>query len=110
MSPVRELDMIRPQPLRNAGTTINRLTKRKNALRTDLLSIQSLPSALMHFFGLCRYYYFSLVSKERKMNKPVISLNSWKICGVPQAKDPEEALELLGEINVGPEEKATMIG
>jgi hypothetical protein len=36
---VRELEMIRPQPLRNAGTTINRLTNRKNALRTDLLSI-----------------------------------------------------------------------
>ena len=44
------------------------------------------------------------------MNKPVISLNSWKICGVLQAKDPEEALVLLGGINANPEEKETMKG
>jgi uncharacterized protein (TIGR00725 family) len=36
-----------------------------------------------------------------KMNKPVISLDSWDICGALKAKNPEEALELLGRIDLG---------
>ncbi|MBN1235216.1 MAG: TIGR00725 family protein [Methanotrichaceae archaeon] len=33
-----------------------------------------------------------------KMNKPVISLDSWEISGALKAQDPEEALELLSRI------------
>ena len=36
-----------------------------------------------------------------KMNKPVISLSSWEICGVFQAKGPEEVEELLERIDQG---------
>jgi hypothetical protein len=36
-----------------------------------------------------------------KMNKPVVSLDSWDICGALKAKNPEEALELLGRIDLG---------
>ena len=36
-----------------------------------------------------------------KMNKPVVSLNSWDVCGALKAKDPEEALELLDRIDLG---------
>jgi uncharacterized protein (TIGR00725 family) len=36
-----------------------------------------------------------------KMNKPVISLDSWEISGTLKAKDPEEALQLLGKIDPG---------
>lgn len=34
-----------------------------------------------------------------KMNKPVISLFSWEICGAFQAKDPEEVDQLLAKID-----------
>jgi len=34
-----------------------------------------------------------------KMNKPVISLNSWEICGAFQVEDPEEVAELLDRID-----------
>src|SRR5512137_375471 len=64
ISPVRELDMIRPQPLRNAGTTINRLTNRKNVLRTDLLSIK-IFLLIVQSLCLCLYYYFSLAFAGR---------------------------------------------
>ena len=40
-----------------------------------------------------------------KMNKPVVSLDSWEISGVLKAKDPEEALELLGRIDFCPKEQ-----
>ena len=36
-----------------------------------------------------------------KMNKPVVSLNSWDVCGALKAKDPEEALALLDRIDLG---------
>jgi uncharacterized protein (TIGR00725 family) len=36
-----------------------------------------------------------------KMNKPVISLNSWEICGAFQAKDPKDVEELLERIDQG---------
>ena len=35
-----------------------------------------------------------------KMNKPVISLNSWEICGAFQVEDPEEVAELLDRIDL----------
>ena len=34
-----------------------------------------------------------------KMKKPVISLSSWEICGVFQAKNPEEVEQLLAKID-----------
>lgn len=40
-----------------------------------------------------------------KMNKAVISLNSWEICGAFQAKDPEEVAELLDRIDLGRKEQ-----
>jgi hypothetical protein len=36
-----------------------------------------------------------------KMNKPVISLSSWEICGAFHAKDPEEVAKLLERIDQG---------
>ncbi len=40
-----------------------------------------------------------------KMNKPVISLNSWEICGAFQAVDPEELGDLLDKIDLGQKEQ-----
>jgi uncharacterized protein (TIGR00725 family) len=36
-----------------------------------------------------------------KMNKPVISLKSWEICGAFQVEDPEEVEKLLERIDQG---------
>ncbi len=47
----------------------------------------------------------SEIALAMKMDKPVISLNSWEICGAFQVEDPDEVAALLDRIDLGQKEQ-----
>jgi uncharacterized protein (TIGR00725 family) len=47
------------------------------------------------------YGTLSEIALALKMGKPVISLGGWKLPGLLEAEDPEEAIEILGRKGLG---------